>query len=235
VTVAGEPRPRSRWPLALLSVLLVLLAVVVVATAQLYWTNLRSGVAQMRASIAAAQEQQRQLIERVRAAEAALAKRTAAQHAPGAATSVPPTSVPPKSVPDCGGAAAPRATSAPPLREALPPDERGRLAAWLQVLALDATRLRSARAPGPRLSPPGPARQLLREQLAIAAAAAATGDVQLLDATLLAAERLTGPPHRGADAAGAALAQRLAEVRERLRVAAGAGTPAAAAPARARD
>jgi len=90
--------------------------------------------------------------------------------------------------------------------------------ARLRELTLAAGRLSSAPGPG-RWSPrPAPTKQLLREQLAIAAAAAGAGDVRLLDATLFAAERLTGPPHRARDDSGTALARSLAGLRSRLRV-----------------
>jgi pyruvate/2-oxoglutarate dehydrogenase complex dihydrolipoamide acyltransferase (E2) component len=209
VTKAGKPRPRSRWPLALLSILLVLLAGVAIATAQLYWEGLRMGVGQMRASIAAAQEQQRQLLERLRAAEGALAQRAAAPQTPASPATTSASGTSATAAPPAGGTS---------LRRALPADERGRLMARLRELTLAAGRLSSAPGPG-RWSPrPAPTKQLLREQLAIAAAAAGAGDVRLLDATLFAAERLTGPPHRARDDSGTALARSLAGLRSRLRV-----------------
>ncbi len=205
-------KPRSLWPLVLFAALLVLLAGAAIATAQLYWSSLRAGVEQMRASLAAAQEQQLQLLERLRVAEASLAQRAGARPTAGACVSAPAR----------GAAATPVAPQpVSSLRLSLPPDERGRLLAWLKELGLAAARLPATRGPG--ALPARPARQLLRRQLAIAAGAAAAGDVRLLDAALVAAERLTGAPHRASDEPGAALAQRLAELRARLQ------TPASAA------
>lgn len=226
MTAAGKPRPRSRWPLALLSILLVLLAGVAVATAQLYWSSLRTGVGQMRASVAAAQEQQRRLLERLRAAERALAQRAAAPQTPGSPATATATDAPETPAPTVDGAA---------LRRRLPADERGRLVARLRELTLAVGRLPLAPGTGQWAPRAVPAKQLLREQLAIAAAAAGAGDVRLLDATLFAAERLTGPPHRARDDGGAVLARRLAELRSRLRVPAAAvrhGPVDSARPAR---
>lgn len=73
---AGAPsHRRSRLPVILLSLLLVLFAAGAVAIAQLYWSSLRTGIGRMQVSVATAQREQERLLARVRAAEAALRAR----------------------------------------------------------------------------------------------------------------------------------------------------------------
>ncbi|WP_462328812.1 hypothetical protein [Thiohalocapsa halophila] len=206
---------RRRWPLLLISVLLVLLALGTVVTAQLYRSGLRTGLEQMRASVAAAAQEQRRLMARVQAAEAALAERAAAL---AAAAEEEPSADPAKAPNGAAGGGpgrAPQGLSAG-LRRSLSRVERVELAARLAALARDAARLppsRTRRPPGA----PAASKQLLRDQLDVAAAAAAADDVLLLDAALVAAQRLAAAPHRTPDRPGAVLAAELAALRARLR------------------
>mgnify|MGYP006271670749 FL=1 len=225
MTGRAEPARRRRWPLLLISLLLVLLALGGVVTAQLYWSGLRTGVEQMRASVTAAQQEQQRLMARVKAAEAALAERVAALAV--AADSGPSDGQ--AAAPQGGaveGPAAPAQPGAARLRRNLSPAERAELGARLEALARDAARLPPARTrrQSPRAS--AASKQLLREQLAVAAAAAAADDLVLLDAALTAAQRLAGAPHRPADRPGAVMAAELAALRARL----WAVTPARTAP-----
>jgi hypothetical protein len=182
MTPAGSGRPRARSPL-LPALLLVLLAAAAVATAQLYWTGLRNGLAQMRGSVALAQQEQQRLMAQLRAAQAALQTRLVA---PADASTDAPAAARPS---------APRQRSG--LRRSLSPPERAQLAERLAVLQRDAARLpiagRSAAMRG--AADPVAAKRLLREQLGVARAAAAAGDPALLDAALFAAERLAAPPY----------------------------------------
>lgn len=197
-----------------MSVLLVLLALGTAMTAQLYWRDLRSGVEQMRASVAAAQQEQQRLMARVRAAEAAVAERAAA-----------PVSIPDeveaasKSKQPRGEAAsghlAPRGESI--LRRGLTGAERVALAARLEALGRDAARLPPSPEPTRRRAIAAANKQLLRNQLAVAAAAVAADDIPLLEAALFGAQRLSGTPYRALDPRSRAIAEAITTLRERLR------------------
>jgi hypothetical protein len=100
------------------------------------------------------------------------------------------------------------------LRASLLPVERARLHARLEALGREAARLPPSAAGQPAAAPVN--KQLLRDQLGVAAAAAAAGDVALLDAALFAAQRLTGTPHGPQDARRGALAAKLAALRDGL-------------------
>ncbi|WP_295880161.1 hypothetical protein [uncultured Thiohalocapsa sp.] len=197
----------------LASVLLVLLALGAVATAQLYWASLRTGVAEMRASVSAAQREQARLLARVRAAEAALAERAAALAAAGGdlASASAPEAPETKTTADRPPPPSPRQVA---LRASLLPVERARLHARLEALGREAARLPPSAAAQPAAAPVN--KQLLRDQLGVAAAAAAAGDVALLDAALFAAQRLAGTPHGPQDARRGALAAELAALRDGL-------------------
>jgi hypothetical protein len=219
---------------------LVLLAAAAVATAHFYWTGLRGGVAQVHEAVAVAQAQQQRLLERLKVAQAALAERAAAP-APMPADP-PPAAQPATAAPAAPGGSAPTRSPAsaprPPTRAIAPP-ERRRLAVWIRALERNAARLPHAPGRGGAAS----AKQLLRDQLAIAAAAAAAGDPALLDAALFAAQRLAEAASAPPDGRAGDLAAQLRELRAGLREPVGvpgAGVPTpiqplaphAAAPAR---
>jgi hypothetical protein len=218
----------SRRRLLLLSGVLMLLAIAAVAIAHFYWTDLRGGVARMRDAVAVAQVQQQRLLERLEAAQAALAER--ASGSPGTLGD-PPAAAPPTVAPAAGAGLTAGADTRPPA--VVPPapsprltaPERARLAALIRGLEREAVRLR----PGPGQGRGASAKALLRDQLRIAAAAAAAGDVALLDAALFAAQRLAATPQQPRDARAGALAARLRELRAGLRAPARAAPGAAAA------
>jgi hypothetical protein len=206
----------------LFGVLLVLLTGAAVATAHFYWSSLRGGLAQMRASVAAAQAQQQQLVERLRAAQAALAERSAADVT---AVAPPPAGVAPAAP---AGATVPAFEPAPPRPPMLPAAERARLALRLDGLGRSAARLPPTRRPKPGAA----ARHLVRDQLAIAATAAEAGDSALLDAALFAAQRLLGAPYRAPDVRATTLAAQVTELRRHLRGLTGAADTAPQPPSR---
>jgi len=187
---AGAPsHRRSRLPVILLSLLLVLFAAGAVAIAQLYWSSLRTGIGRMQVSVATAQREQERLLARVRAAEAAL---RAQAELPLTTADPQPEATPRGASP----APAPGARAAAPWRERAEAVARG-LAARLDAplilggysrLAIDLNR--------PLASPGVAAKRLLADQLAVARTAAAAGDLALLDAALYAAARLAAPPYR---------------------------------------
>jgi hypothetical protein len=187
---AGAPsHRRSRLPVILLSLLLVLFAAGAVAIAQLYWSSLRTGIGRMQVSVATAQREQERLLARVRAAEAALRARA----------ELPLTTADPQPEATARGASpapAPGARAAAPWRELTPP-ARAELAARLDALARDVARLPVGPRPAlPAGNSPVAAKRLLADQLAVARTAAAAGDLALLDAALYAAARLAAPPYR---------------------------------------
>jgi hypothetical protein len=197
-----------------MSVLLLLLALGTVMTAQLYWRDLRGGVEQMRASVAAAQQEQQRLMARVRAAEAVLAEREAAPvSVPAEAETAHESKQPAGKA--ASGHLAPRGESG--LRQGLTGAERAALAARLEALGRDAARLPPAPEPARRRAISAANKQLLRDQLAVAAVAAAADDIPLLDAALFGAQRLSGPPYRGAGPRGRDLAAAISVLREGLR------------------
>lgn len=214
MTAAAGSARRRRWSPLLIAVLLVLLTLAAVVTAQLYWSGLRTGVAQMRTSVATAQQEQRRLLARLQTAEAALAKQaaamdTAADDAPAEHRETTSDGV------AVGASAAPWPHATASLRDRLSAAERAALATQIEALAREAARL----PPGwsPRRPRAATSKQLLRDQLAVAAAAVTADDPVLLDAALLAAQRLTDLPYRVADRRGAIIAAELAALRARLR------------------
>jgi hypothetical protein len=216
----------SRRRLLLLSGVLLLLAAVAVGTAHFYWTGLRSGVAQVREAVNVAEAEQQRLMERLRAAQAALAERAAVAPPTPADTPAaePQATGSPAGTRTVTGAVIP--TPAAALTSLIPmlsPPERARLAAWIRSLERSAARL----PPAPGRGGAAPARQLLRDQLAIAAAAAAAGDLALLDAALFAAQRLAEKPP---GSRAGVLAAQLRELRAGLREPPGAPGAGASGP-----
>ncbi|WP_296897943.1 hypothetical protein, partial [Thiohalocapsa sp.] len=103
------------------------------------------------------------------------------------------------------------------LRRGLTGAGRAGLAARLEARGRDAARLPPAPEPARRRAISAANKQLLRDQLAVAAVAAAADDIPLLDAALFGAQRLSGPPYRGAGPRGRDLAAAISVLREGLR------------------
>jgi hypothetical protein len=233
MTVLAPSHRRPRLPLILISSLFVLLSVGTIAVVQLYWSSLRIGIEQMRASVAAAQREQQRLIEQVRTAEAALQARAEALTAQadegqgtGAEQSLEVHSGPSDRAVTTRPSAEVASSGAESLRRGLTPQERLRLADRLDALGREAVRLPAARGRFPvEGTDPVTSKRLLGTQLAVARAAASAGDVTLLDAALFAAARLAGPPYRSASGRERQLRAALLRLRAALREPAGDERP----------
>jgi hypothetical protein len=200
MSAAAAPR-RRRWPVALISSALLLLALGAVAVGHLYWTSLHDGLARTRGAIEQAQRRQLLLAEQVRAAQTALlakqqelARREAALGAGGAAQ--PADHEGPGSAPRTAGEAASQAAGGVSLRGVDPALLLGRLEAMRRDAALlgPPRRLPASAGPlpfgdGPPLRAVAPGR-LIRDQLEVARVAVLLGDAQLLDHAAAAVQRL---------------------------------------------